>query len=82
MNVLGPLLLRSLARNIGGQASRSELDKLSEPIKKLFSRYHMAKDWLNAGLYGDSFPSDKVTSEQKSLFVKKLVGSVIVLEHL
>ncbi|PFH55465.1 hypothetical protein XA68_18268 [Ophiocordyceps unilateralis] len=33
MLTLGPLLAQSLARNIGGTASRSELDKLSEPLK-------------------------------------------------
>ncbi|KAF4504396.1 hypothetical protein G6O67_008335 [Ophiocordyceps sinensis] len=37
MEALGPLLTQSLARNIGGNASRSELDKLSEPVKKLVS---------------------------------------------
>ncbi|KAK2612940.1 member of the karyopherin-beta [Conoideocrella luteorostrata] len=73
MEMLGPLLAQSLARNIGGRASRSELDRLSEPIKKLINRYPMAKMWLQAGLNHTSFPSDKVTSEQKSLFVKKLI---------
>lgn len=73
METLGPLLAQSLARNIGGHASRSELDRLSEPIKKLINRYPMARQWLGAGLSHGSFPSDKVTAEQKSLFVKKLV---------
>ncbi|GAO20074.1 hypothetical protein UVI_02060760 [Ustilaginoidea virens] len=35
MDMLGPLLVQSLIRNIGGRGSRSELDKLSEPLKKL-----------------------------------------------
>lgn len=73
METLGPLLARSLARNIGGRASRSELDKLSEPIKRLISRCPLAKEWLQIGLTHNSFPSDKVTLEQKTLFVKKLV---------
>ena len=73
MNTLGPLLGQTLARNIGGNASRSELDKLSEPIKKLVSHYPSAKDWLGSGLEDPTFPSSKVTSEQKSLFVKKLI---------
>lgn len=73
METLGPMLSQSLARNIGGNASRSELDKLSEPLKKLVSRYPMAKNWLEAALSHPSFPSTKVTSEDKSLFVKKVV---------
>ncbi|KEY67281.1 hypothetical protein S7711_04534, partial [Stachybotrys chartarum IBT 7711] len=74
MDMLGPLLSQSLARNIGGNASRSELDKLSEPLKRLVSRYPQSKDWISSGLVHSSFPSDKVTDEQKSLFVKKLVS--------
>ncbi|KAG7070567.1 importin 13 [Colletotrichum scovillei] len=34
---LGPLLAQSIVRNIGGTASRSELDRLSEPLKKMSS---------------------------------------------
>lgn len=78
MNMLGPLLSQTLARNIGGNASRSELDKLSEPLKKLINRYPMARDWLEVGLNHSSFPSSKVTTEEKSLFVKKIIGYVFI----
>ncbi|KID69796.1 importin 13, partial [Metarhizium hybridum] len=74
MGTLGPLLARSLARNIGGRASRSELDRLSEPIKRLVNCYPLAKEWLQSGLGHTSFPSSKVTEEQKALFVKKVVS--------
>ncbi|KAJ3532919.1 hypothetical protein NM208_g8220 [Fusarium decemcellulare] len=74
MHMLGPLLAQSLARNIGGNASRSELDKLSEPLKKLVVRYPMAKTWLESGLAHESFPSTRVTPEEKSLFVKKVIS--------
>ncbi|TWU74744.1 hypothetical protein ED733_005644 [Metarhizium rileyi] len=74
MGTLGPLLAQSLARNIGGRASRSELDKLSEPIKRLVGSYPLAKEWLQDGLSHTTFPSDKITLEQKALFVKKVVS--------
>ncbi|UKZ78094.1 hypothetical protein TrVFT333_005828 [Trichoderma virens FT-333] len=74
MDTLGPLLSQSLARNIGGNALRSELDRLCEPLRKLVSRYPMAKDWLQSGLDHPSFPSEKVSAEQKSLFVKKIIS--------
>lgn len=73
MNTLGPMLCETLARNFGGRASRSELDKLSEPLRKLVNRYPMSKSWLEAGLNNASFPSSKVTPEQKSIFVKKII---------
>lgn len=74
MQTLGPMLAQSLARNIGGNASRSELDKLSEPLKKLVVRHPMAKEWLQLGLSHHSFPSSQVTSEQKVLLVKKIIS--------
>ncbi|PKK43485.1 hypothetical protein CI102_12474 [Trichoderma harzianum] len=74
MDTLGPLLGQSLARNIGGNALRSELDRLCEPLRKLVTRYPMAKDWLQSGLEHPSFPSEKVSAEQKSLFVKKIIS--------
>ncbi|KAL3959054.1 hypothetical protein ACCO45_007216 [Purpureocillium lilacinum] len=57
-----------------GNASRSELDKLSEPLKKLVSRHAGAKDWLQTALNDGSFPSSKVSAEQKSAFVKKVIS--------
>ncbi|RDA83248.1 hypothetical protein CP532_4161 [Ophiocordyceps camponoti-leonardi (nom. inval.)] len=74
METLGPLLAQSLARNIGGNALRSELDKLSEPLKKLVIRHPMAKEWLQSGLEHCSFPSNQITSEQKGIFVKKVLS--------
>lgn len=70
---LGPLLTRSLVQNIGGNASRSELDKLSDPLKKLVVQHPRAKQWLDAALLDPSFPSTKVTAEDKSMFAKKIV---------
>lgn len=79
MQTLGPLLARSLARNIGGNASRSELEKLSEPLKKLVVRYPMAKSWLEDGLVHETFPSTKVTPQDRLIFLKKVIRSVISL---
>lgn len=76
MDTLGPMLSQSLMRNIGGNASRSELDRLSEPLKKLAGRYPLAKHWLQYAVDDYSFPSSKVNAEQKTLFVKKIIGYV------
>jgi hypothetical protein len=54
---LGPMLAEALIYNIGGQAARSELDKLSDPLKKLVTRQVRSKSWLEAALSGNSFPS-------------------------
>lgn len=76
MDTLGPMLCLSLIRNIGGNALRSELDKLSEPLKKLVVRYTMAKRWLEAALHHEHFPSSLISEEQKALFLKKIIRYV------
>ncbi|KUI65497.1 hypothetical protein VM1G_00937 [Cytospora mali] len=71
---LGPLLARSLVQNIGGNASRSELDKLSDPLKKLVVQHPRAKQWLEAALLDPAFPSTQVSADDKSMFLKKVIN--------
>lgn len=73
MGHLGPLVARSLVRNVGGEAMRSELDKLSEPLKKLVVQQSSAQAWLEAALLAGDFPSDKVGPEEKRAFLKKII---------
>lgn len=76
MSYLGPQLSRSLIQNIGGRASRSELDRLSDPLKKLVAQHVNARQWLEAALLDPAFPSDKVLPEDKLLFLKKIIKFV------
>ncbi len=78
---LGPHVALSLMRNIGGNASRSELDKLSEPLKKLVHHLH-AQDWLARALRDPSFPSSQVSDDDKALFLRKVIKYVPVLSSL
>lgn len=70
---LGPLLAKSLMQNMGGNASRSELDKLSDPLKKLVVGHPRAKQWLETALLDPSFPSTQVSAAEKSMFLKKVI---------
>lgn len=70
---LGPLVAQSLMHNIGGDASRSELEKLSEPLKKLVVQHPRASTWLEQALMSPSFPSDRVTAAEKAFFLKKII---------
>lgn len=70
---LGPLLARSLVQNLGSNASRSELDKLSDPLKKLVTQHPRAKDWLESALLDPSFPSTLVSEAERIMFLKKVV---------
>ncbi|KAK0099684.1 hypothetical protein ONS95_013423 [Cadophora gregata] len=71
---LGPLLAQALIYNIGGHAARSELEKLSDPIKKLVVRQVHAKAWFEAALFDANFPSEKVTAKDKNMFLAKIVN--------
>ncbi|KAK8004325.1 hypothetical protein PG989_004044 [Apiospora arundinis] len=74
MNQFGPVLAQSLIQNVGGNAARSELDKLSDPLKKLVFQNANARQWLEAALNDSSFPSDKVSLEDRALFLKKITS--------
>lgn len=72
LHQLGPLLAQALVYNVGGMAARSELDKISDPLKKLVLQVR-SKSWLDVALRSDSFPSDKVTEKEKNAFLQKVI---------
>lgn len=69
---LGPILAEALIFNFGGHAARSELDKLSEPLKKLVLKQAHSKKWIEAALLGSNFPSNNVTTKEKMFFAQKI----------
>ncbi|RYP32800.1 hypothetical protein DL768_011123 [Monosporascus sp. mg162] len=71
---LGPAISRSLVRNFGGKAARSQLDKLSEPLKRLVVQHPDARHWLEDALNDPSFPGEKATPSDKTMFLKKVLS--------
>ncbi|KAK2000503.1 hypothetical protein LX36DRAFT_654334 [Colletotrichum falcatum] len=71
---LGPLLAQSIIRNIGGNASRSELDRLSEPLKKMVNHHAKARIWLEQALYDSSFTGQQLSGDEKALFLRKIIN--------
>ena len=69
----GPLLGQALVRNIGGEAARSELDVLAEPLKKMVFSQPRAKMWLSDALFSDTFPSQIVGSVEKRMWLQKVL---------
>ncbi|SLM38968.1 Importin-beta, N-terminal domain [Lasallia pustulata] len=69
----GPLLSQALMRNIGGQAARSELDVVAEPLKKMVFKQPGSKAWLDEALFSDTFPSQSVGPEEKRIWLQKVM---------
>ncbi|EPS39280.1 hypothetical protein H072_6942 [Dactylellina haptotyla CBS 200.50] len=70
----GETLAKNLVIQIGGGAARSELDNVTEPLKKMVFKQLHARKWLETSLFsnGEGFPSQKVSAEDKNMFLKKL----------
>lgn len=73
MQRYGSQLSYVLIMNIGGGASRSDLDVLAEPLKKLVSLHPRAKAWLTEALWSESFPSQKVSESDKRIWLQKII---------
>ncbi|PNH42874.1 hypothetical protein VD0004_g4494 [Verticillium dahliae] len=71
---LGPLLARSLIKNIGGGGARSELDKLSEPLKKMISQHSKSRSWLGDALRDEHCVGYQVTQQDREAFLKKVIS--------
>ena len=72
----GPLLSQALMRNIGGEAARSELDVIANPLKKMIFKHPGSKTWLNQALFSDTFPSQTVGPEEKRIWLQKVIKYV------
>lgn len=70
----GPQLCHLLVRSIGGEAARSELDFLADPLKKLIFAQPQAKVWLSNALSSEDFPSQKVGSTEKRVWLHKVIN--------
>ncbi|KAF4811013.1 Importin beta-like protein kap111 [Colletotrichum tropicale] len=79
---LGPMIAQSIIQNIGGNASRSELDRLGEPLKKMVSNQVKARAWLEQALFDPSFPGQHISSEEKAVFLKKIIKSVLFFDNI
>lgn len=71
---IGPLLAASLINQIGGNASRSELDFLAEPLMKMIFREPMAKKWIETAIFSPTFPSGRANEADKRKFISQLLS--------
>ena len=77
VSAYGPRFANCLLRQIGGQASRSELDMLCGPLKALLLSQPHAQAWIRDALLGPTFPpvNAGVQQEHKTMFLRQLVAT-------
>ena len=73
MDEYGPRLSKALIQNISGEAARSELDTLAEPLKKLIFSQPKAKTWLSDALLSDTVASQNVGLLDKRMWLQKII---------
>ena len=73
MEHMGPALAEALIYNISGNAARSELDKLTEPLKKLVIRQIRSKSWLENAIFRKVTSDEKVNEEDRRIFLQKII---------
>jgi hypothetical protein len=73
MEHLGPALAEALVYNISGNSARSELDKISDPLKKLVVKQVQSKSWLEAALFGKNLPGNKIEEGDRRIFLQKIM---------
>jgi hypothetical protein len=70
---LGPLVAESLIHNISGFASRSELDTLANPLKKMVNHVQ-ARRWLEAALSKEGVVVNSHVGEtERKAFLSKVL---------
>ena len=72
----GPLICQILTWKIAGEAARSELEELAEPLKRMVFCQPYAKAWLSDALYSQDFPSTKVSAANKRVWLQKIMAYV------
>ncbi|KAI5790105.1 armadillo-type protein [Geopyxis carbonaria] len=74
VNACGPKLAEKLAWGLGGGCQRSEIEIMTEPLRKLVFRQVKAKSWLLAALAKDGISGPNVSVTDKRLFVDKVMS--------
>ena len=69
-------LSKALVDGIAGKASRSDLDTLIRPLRRLVFRGRGSKSWLELAFLSESFPSQRVTGADKKVFLQTVLRYV------
>ena len=66
--------------DIAGDVPRSEIEALSEPLRKLAFAQSRAKQWISDALFSSTFPSSKITEAEKRVWLQQIIKYVRIRE--
>ena len=72
--LVGPSLTLALVHCFGGDCTRSEVERLSGAFREIVFSQKMAKQWIQAALEDPSFPSHRVSDEDKRFFLQQVMS--------
>ncbi|QDS70297.1 hypothetical protein FKW77_008081 [Venturia effusa] len=76
----GPLLAHNLINQVSGNATRTDLDWFTEPLRSFIRRDVQTKKWIEMALTSSDFPAPNVSMEIRRKFLKSLsVGNSLVV---
>ncbi|KAL9579114.1 MAG: hypothetical protein Q9203_006837 [Teloschistes exilis] len=70
----GPQVIQVVIHNISGEAARSELETLADPLRKMVVDQTQAKQWISDALFSSSFPSPKVGVAEKRIWLQQVMN--------
>ncbi|KAE9984149.1 hypothetical protein EG327_005230 [Venturia inaequalis] len=76
----GPTLAHNLINQVSGNATRTDLDWFTEPLRSFIRRDVQTKKWIEAALTAADFPAPNVGMDVRRKFLKALsVGNSLVV---
>ncbi|KAL9576917.1 MAG: hypothetical protein Q9212_006719 [Teloschistes hypoglaucus] len=70
----GSQVIQVVIHNISGEAARSELETLADPLRKMVVDQTQAKQWISDALFSSSFPSPKVGVAEKRIWLQQVMN--------
>lgn len=77
MSAYGPKFTCSIISQIGGNALRSDLEFICEPLKALLLHQPGVQGWLQQAILGETFPAvdANVGQQQRNLFFRQVIAT-------
>lgn len=71
---LGAVLVKVLVFNIAGEAQRTSLDEVTDPLRRIVTKNPRTSSWVEAALAAPDFPAPKVPDKERQWFRRMVIA--------